>query len=132
MAPTWAAPIEPAVNAAAITPCCAGPLGAVRLLDRPSWLTAVPTRTPTAVDAPPTALGVRAAGIGSRLQKGGKWAEGDQAAELSAHIAICGGIKGLAAAICRKHACLLEHGRGTGQQHRIDATRQGLLQQHLH
>jgi hypothetical protein len=35
-----------------ITSCCAGPLGAVRLLLRPSWLTAVPASSASAARRP--------------------------------------------------------------------------------
>jgi hypothetical protein len=32
--------------------CCAGPLGAVRLLERPSWLTALPASSASAPSPP--------------------------------------------------------------------------------
>jgi hypothetical protein len=40
--PTSSAATPAASSAALSTACCAGPLGAVRLLDRPSWFTALP------------------------------------------------------------------------------------------
>ena len=47
---TSQAPCLPAASAARTTSCWLGPLGAVRLLERPSWLTALPRMTSTAAE----------------------------------------------------------------------------------
>jgi hypothetical protein len=49
---TSAARTPAAASTALITSCCAGPLGAVRLLLRPSWFTAEPSTTATGLPPP--------------------------------------------------------------------------------
>jgi hypothetical protein len=51
---TWCADAPAACSAARITSCWEGPLGAVRELERPSWLTAAPA---SRIAAPPPPAG---------------------------------------------------------------------------